>query len=198
MSACAPRPTAPRALIVVAVAAAAVAAAFAQPAATLQAARSEIVFVSRQMGAPVEGRFARFDAQVALDPRQPEQGRAAIMVDLASATLGHADIDAELRGAGWFDVARHPQAGFRAETIRAGGAGRIELRGPLTIKGRSRELVVPVALAAQPGGSTLASGSFTIRRLDFGIGAGEWSDTSLVADEVQVRFRLVLIGVPSP
>lgn len=185
-----------RAALVVTVAAAALAAAFAQPAATLQPARGELVFVSRQMGAPVEGRFTRFDAQAALDPGQPERGRAAITVELASATLGHADVDAELRSAGWFDVARHPTAGFRAESIRAAGAGRVELRGPLTFKGRSRELVVPVTLSAQPGGATLASGSFSIRRLDFGIGAGEWSDTSLVADEVQVRFRLVLSAVP--
>ena len=33
-------------------------------------AQSEIGFVSRQMGSPVEGRFRSFDAQVALDPKQ--------------------------------------------------------------------------------------------------------------------------------
>jgi polyisoprenoid-binding protein YceI len=35
-------------------------------------------------------------------------------------------------------------------------------------------------------------GSFPLKRLDYGIGSGVWGDTSVVADEVQVRFHLVL------
>ena len=36
-----------------------------------------------------------------------------------------------------------------------------------------------------------------IKRLAFKIGDGEWADTSMVADEVQVRFKLVLSGLPA-
>jgi polyisoprenoid-binding protein YceI len=50
---------------------------------------------------------------------------------------------------------------------------------------------VPVTL----NGAT-ASGSFAIKRLAFDIGSGEWADTSMVADEVQVRFKLQLAGLP--
>jgi polyisoprenoid-binding protein YceI len=35
-------------------------------------------------------------------------------------------------------------------------------------------------------------GAFTLKRLDFGIGSGLWSDTSVVADEVQIKFHLLL------
>jgi len=47
----------------------------------------------------------------------------------------------------------------------------------------------------QAAGNTTASGTFAIKRLDFRIGDGDWKDTSLVADAVQVRFKLVLTGV---
>ena len=56
-------------------------------------------------------------------------------------------------------------------------------------------MTVPVALAQAAGGLTTASGAFALKRLVFKIGEGEWADTSMVADEVQVKFRLVFSGV---
>ena len=44
-------------------------------------------------------------------------------------------------------------------------------------------------------GTTTASGSFVLKRLAFRIGDGDWKDTSMVADDVQVRFKLALTGV---
>jgi polyisoprenoid-binding protein YceI len=53
---------------------------------------------------------------------------------------------------------------------------------------------VPVTLS-QAGAVTTATGTFTIKRLTFKIGEGEWADTSMVADDVQVKFKLALSGV---
>ena len=64
----------------------------------------------------------------------------------------------------------------------------------LAIKGASQGVVVPVSVT-QAGGTTTASGAFAIKRLDFKIGDGEWKDTSMVANEVQVKFKLALTGV---
>ena len=90
-----------------------------------------------------------------------------------------------------------PQATFQSTAIRATGPGRFEVAGRLTIKGTARELVVPVQLAAA-GAQQVASGSFTIRRLDYKVGEAEWADTSLLANDVQVRFKLLLAGMPAP
>ena len=169
-------------------------AAHAQTAAVLVPAQSEIVFTSTQMGVPVEGRFRRFDAAITLDPKQPAAGSVALTIDTASATLGLAETDAELAKPGWFDTRAFPQASFRSSAIKALGAGRFEVSGALSIKGTSQPLVVPVTVT-QAGATSTATGRFTISRLAFKIGAGEWSDTSLVADAVAVRFRLVLGGI---
>jgi polyisoprenoid-binding protein YceI len=48
----------------------------------------------------------------------------------------------------------------------------------------------------QAGATTTASGVLPIKRLAFKIGEGDWADTSMVADDVQVRFTLALSGVP--
>ncbi len=160
-------------------------------------AQSEIVFVSRQMGVPVEGRFRTFDAKVAFDPAKPATSQIAFTVDVASATLGVRESDAELPKSVWFNTARFPQATFQSSAIKAVGAGKFEVAGKLTIKGASSDVVVPVTLAqpSGPSGVTTATGSFPIKRLTFKIGENEWSDTSMVADEVQVRFKIALTGV---
>lgn len=157
---------------------------------TVVPAGSEIAFTSRQMGVPVDGRFTQWQAQIAFDPKQPEAGKVAFTIATGSASFGAADTEAEVRKAAWFDIAKFPQASFQSGAIKAAGPGRFEVAGKLTIKGQVRDVVVPVTLAGN-----VASGAFTIKRLAFGIGSGEWADTSMVADEVQVRFKLQLAGL---
>ena len=164
------------------------------PQAQLQAAASEIGFTTRQMGVPVDGKFGKFTAQVALDPKQPASGSVAFTIDTPSARFGSAEIDAEIPKAIWLDSKRFPQASFQSTAIKAAGPGRFEVAGKLSIKGQMRDVVVPVALT-QAGPTSTATGQFVIKRLDFKVGEAEWTDTSLLANDVTVRFKLVLTGI---
>jgi len=157
-------------------------------------AQSDIAFVSKQMGVPVEGYFRKFDGQISFDPAKPATSKISFTVDTASATLGVRETDAELPKADWFNVPKFPQALFQSSSVKAMGGGKFEVAGKLSIKGVSADVVVPVALT-QSGAVTTATGSFPIKRLTFKIGENEWSDTSTVADEVQVKFKLALTGV---
>jgi len=160
----------------------------------LVAAQSEVGFISKQMGVPLDGRFKRFDAQIAFDPKKPEASTIAFTVDIASATLGNPEVDSELPKATWFNTAKFPQATFQSTAVKASGAGKLDVSGKLTVKGQVRDVVVPVTLV-QSGANTTASGTFAIKRLAFKIGENEWADTSMVADDVQVKFKLMLSGV---
>jgi polyisoprenoid-binding protein YceI len=157
-------------------------------------AQSEIVFVSKQMGVPVEGRFQKFSAKIAFNPSKPDQANIAFTVDMASATLGVKETDAELPKAEWFNTAKFAQATFQSTSVKALGAGKFEVAGKLNIKGATQNVLVPVTLT-QAGTNTTATGAFAIKRLAFKIGDNEWSDTSMVADEVQVKFKFALTGV---
>jgi len=165
------------------------------PAAKLIADKSQIVFVSKQMGVPVEGTFKKFDAQVAFDPKKPEGGSVVLRIDTASAGFGIPMSDAELPKAPWFDAAHFPQATFQSSAIKALGDGKFEMTGKLTIKGTAQSVTVPVGIAPAGGNQAVATGSLTIQRLDYKIGDGEWTDTSMVANEVQVRFKLTIAGL---
>ena len=173
----------------------ATAAAYAAPACAQQlAAGSEIAFTSKQMGVPVDGKFRKFDAKVAFDPKKPERANIAFTIDLASVSLGAAETESEIAKPDWFDTKKFPQASFQSTAVKAVGTGKYEVAGKLTIKGAAQNVVVPVALA-QSGGTTTATGGFTLKRLDFRIGDGDWKDTSMVANDVQVHFKLALTGM---
>jgi polyisoprenoid-binding protein YceI len=157
-------------------------------------AQSSVGFVVKQMGVPVDGHFRKFDAQISFDAAKPAANKVAFTVDIASATLGSAEVDAELPKAVWFNTAKFPQATFASSSFKALGGGKYEVAGKLTIKGQSRDVVVPLSMA-QAGAVTVATGTFAIKRLVFKIGEDEWADTSMVADDVQVKFKLALSGV---
>jgi len=157
-------------------------------------AQSDIAFSVKQMNVPVEGHFKKFDAQLALDPKKPEAGKVSMTVDTASGGFGVPDSDTELPKAPWFNVGKFPQATFQSTSIKSAGPGKLDVAGKLTVKGTSRDVTVPVTLT-QAGGTTTASGTFAIKRLDFKIGEGEWTDTSMVANDVQVKFKLAFSGV---
>jgi len=157
--------------------------------------KSQIQFAYRQMGVPSEGRFRKFSVQFVFDPVKPATSRTLIEVEPASAETGIKDVDEELKNAAWFDVRRYPVARFESSQFRALGGGRFEIAGRLTIKGKTRDLTVPMQ-PRMDGAAIVLEGSFPLKRLEFGVGTGSWSDTATVADEVQVRFRITLNPTP--
>jgi polyisoprenoid-binding protein YceI len=155
---------------------------------------SQIAFTARQIGVPMEGRFKRFTAQVWLDPKRPETGQVQVRIDLTSATLG-ADGEALLQEDAWFNTAKFPQAEFVSKQIKSVGPGRLQVLGVFKLKGVSQDIAVPVTLVSS-GSQLVATGSFTLPRLAYQVGNGEWADTGVIADDVQVQFSWQLQGVP--
>ena len=156
--------------------------------------KSRITCVSRQMNVPVEARFKQFNAQIAFDPARPAEGKARIEIDLDSFDIDNAEVNDEVRGKAWFDTKSFPKATFVSAAIKPLGGGRFEVRGPLTIKGRTQEVVAPFTFK-EDAGTTAFDGAFQLRRLQFNIGEGVWKDTDTVADEVQIKFHIVIAAV---
>ena len=165
---------------------------FAQQA--LVPAQSSVNFEAKQMGVPIKGQFKKFDAKVQFDAAKPETSKLHFSVDMGSATMGAKETDAELPKADWFNTGKFPQATFDSSAVKALGGGKYQVDGTLTIKGNSQKVSLPVTLA-QAGATTTATGTLPLKRLTFKIGDGDWKDTSMVADEVNVQFKLALTGV---
>lgn len=155
--------------------------------------KSTLAFVSSQMGVSVDGSFKRFTATLDFDPAKPEAGKATLDIDLASIDAGGPEANDEVKGKNWFDVKQFPTARFVSTSVKPLGSNKYEVRGQMTIRGKSREVVAPFTLKPDGAGAVL-EGGFQLKRLDYGIGTGAWGDTSVVADEVQIKFRLTVAG----
>lgn len=157
-------------------------------------AQSELTFTAKQMGVPINGHFKKFDAQISFDASKLAASRVTLTVDMGSASIGTPEMDTELPKAPWFNVPKFPQASFASSSFKALGGGRYEVGGTLSIKGQAQPVLVPLTMT-QAAGLTVANGVLPIKRLAYRVGDGEWADTSMVADDVQVRFKLSLSGV---
>lgn len=175
------------ALLLLCIASPAIAADFA----VLRPQQSSVVFVSKQMGVPVEVSFRKFSANIRVDPAKAEQGKARIDIDLTSIDTGNDDANQEAAGKAWFDSKKYPTASFVSSQVKALGKGRYEVLGDMTIKGKTQKIRAPFTLE-QKAGALVVAGSFPLKRLDYGIGSGIWGDTEVVADEVQLDFRFTL------
>jgi polyisoprenoid-binding protein YceI len=156
---------------------------------TVDPARSRIGFSGVQVGAPFQGRFKRFSAQIDFDPAASEAGRAVVDVDLASAETGDAQRDTSLPQAEWFDTKATPQARFEATRFVAKGGDAYEAVGSLTIRGIRRDAVLPFRLTRE-GSTARAVGHLDLVRTQFGVGQGPWASGQWVALEVGVDIDL--------
>jgi polyisoprenoid-binding protein YceI len=159
--------------------------------------QSRLGFQYRAMGAPVEGEFHRYQADIQWDPAKPASARIQLDVDTGSIDAGLPDATSEAIKGDFFDSRRHPWAHFVSSAVQPQDKGRYLLKGTLTIKGVSRPVSLPILLRAD-GPAQQLKGTFILKRLDYGIGQGQWTDTSALANEVPVAFSLRLLPAASP
>ncbi len=160
-------------------------------------ARSTLEFEFRQAGASSKGRFTRFQAALAWPAAGAiAPGAAALVVDIDTASIDTADQDRDLtlRGAELFAVERFPTARFEATGwAPAAAVATWTVNGRLRIRDRTRPISFPLTLRFETAaGQRVATlrGETRLRRLEFGIGQGEWQSTEWVGDEVTVRWNL--------
>ena len=159
----------------------------------VQPKQSSIAFKYQQMGVTMDGKFRRFASQLSFDPEQPAKARASFDVELASVDTGSSEADTEVAGKPWFNTKAFPSAQFVSSGVKALGGNRYEVSGKLTIKGHAQDVVIPATFSAQ-GKTGVFEGGLTLRRGDYGIGEGAWAKFDIVANDVNVKFRITATG----
>lgn len=150
---------------------------------TVDRDNSRLAFVATQNGAPVEGAFSDWSADITLDPSDLASARIEARVRTGSAATGQAQIDGTLPGGAWFDVASTPEAVFTSSQITGTGENTYEASGKLTIKGVSKSFVLPFTLEID-GDMAHATAEVPLARTAYSLGSD--IPTGTVADEVKV------------
>jgi polyisoprenoid-binding protein YceI len=181
----------PRTLAVFALAVAALAASPAARAADyVQAPGSTLTFACSYQGETFTGRFPQFTTRLTFDPKQLATSRLDVAIPMAGATTANADYDGEMRGASFFDAKKFPQARYTATKFRALGGNRYAADGTLSLRGVSKP--VTLTFTWTPGAKPVLAGKATVRRLDFGVGGGDYADTDLIPNAIAVSTKVVL------
>jgi polyisoprenoid-binding protein YceI len=151
---------------------------------------STLGFTSNFQGSSFDGRFNQWTAAISYDPAKLASSKFDVTVDLASAKTGDNDRDSALPGQDFFDVAKYPKAHFVTTAFHQQGS-QVIADGMLTLRGVTKPVSLSVVFKPQGHGATLDV-SGTMKRLDFGVGGGQYADTSVIGPDVKVTAHLVL------
>ena len=158
---------------------------------SIDVAKSKITFSSKLMGSNLNGGFTKFNGKVSFNPDEPEKAKANLLIEITSFNAGGEELQDEAKGKDWFNTKIFPSPNFVSDSVKSLSNGKLEIHGNLTIKGKSVPITMTSTYQLQ-GKQMVFDGAFQLLRLDFGLGAGNWADTSAVANEVPVKVHLVV------
>ncbi|MBB3119869.1 YceI family protein [Pseudoduganella violacea] len=153
-------------------------------------AKTSVSAVFKQMNVPIESKFKKHNIVIDYNAATPDASKASVEVETASLDLGEAEMNKEVAKKEWFNSAQFPKATFVSSAIKSAGAGKLNVSGKLSIKGKTADVTFPIVVKTE-GGKQVFEGALPIKRLAFNIGEGEWKDTGMVADEVTIKFHVV-------
>lgn len=153
-------------------------------------AKSSVTATFKQMNVPIEAKFKKFTAQIDFNSVKPEASKANVDIDIQSFDLGDPEYNKEALKKEWFNAAQFPHANFVSTAMKPGVNGKFEVAGKLTIKSKVIDVSFPLVVKKE-GINQVFEGALPIKRLAFNIGEGDWKDTSIVADEIVIKFRIV-------
>jgi polyisoprenoid-binding protein YceI len=158
---------------------------------SMQPKDSQLSFIGTQAGAQFEGKFEKFTADIKFDPKDLAASRFDVQIDTASVNTRDGERDSTIKSADLFAVKQYPSARYVAEKFTQTGKGKYTASGKLTLRNVTKDVPIEFTFEENASGAWL-KGAASIKRLDFGVGQGDWKDTETVANVVQVRFALLL------
>jgi polyisoprenoid-binding protein YceI len=130
--------------------------------------------VRHMMVSNVKGEFTKHSVKVQTD-KDLTKSTVEVTIDVASISTGNAQRDGHLKSADFFDAAKFPTITFKSKKIAKAGKDAFKVTGDLTIKGKTKEVVLEVKNFVGPvkdpfGGSRLGlEASTKIDRRDYGL-----------------------------
>ena len=160
----------------------------------IQAPGSSLVFAGKYQGEAFTGRFPGFATTFSFDPANLGGSKLDVTIPLAGAKSGNSDRDSTLQGKDFFNVAQFAQARYTANGFRDLGNGQYAADGTLELRGIRKPVALTFTLSG--GDNPVLVGQAVVKRLDFGVGAGDWADVSIIPNEIAVATRVTFKPAP--
>ncbi len=154
--------------------------------------KSFLKFYAIQNGAPVQGAFKEYKADIRFDPDVLHKSSITVEVDTGSVTSANADVEQNLKTPDWLSAVKFPTATFKTESIsRMPNSQNYYAPGNLTLRGKTAPVQLNFRMEHFDAKRAIATGYVTLHRNDFGVGQGEWAKDDVIRNEVRVEFRIV-------
>lgn len=155
----------------------------------VQQTGSSLTFATQYQGEVFAGNFPGFTARLSFDPAHLNTSKLDVVIPLAGTNSKNSERDDTLKGADFFSIAKFPQARFTATKFRSLGGNNYAADGSLNLRGATKPVTLTFTWAA--GAKPVLTGKATVKRLDFGVGGGDWADTSIIPNEVAVSTKVI-------
>ncbi len=147
-------------------------------------AGSHLAFATKYDGEVFTGKFPGFSTRISFDPANPAAGTLDVTIPLAGAETGNGDRDSTLKTADFFDVAKFATATYTAKGFTKTADNKYVANGTLALRGVTKP--VTFTFEWKPGANPVLTGKATVKRLDFGVGEGDWKDTKTIPDDTAI------------
>lgn len=164
---------------------------------------SAVSFSVKHFFTPTKGHFDGYDVALHFDRESPENSSVQVTIPVAGIQTGNEQRNAHLLSGDFFEADAHPEITFVSQEVRQVSNDELVVRGPLTIKGVSRTVDLPVKILGvtdlpedlqQAFGGIKEVASFeatvSVDRRDFGVGVGSWAATAVVGSKVDITIAL--------
>ena len=154
--------------------------------------------VKHNVVSTVRGQLGAISGRIEYDGKDVRSIVADVSIDVTAINTGNSGRDNDLRSDNFFNTAQFPSMTFKSKRIEPVGQGRFRMIGDLTIRDKTKEVVLevegPSAVVKSPRGVlTGASATTTINRKEFGVMYNRMIEAlPVVSDEVVVVIDMEL------
>ena len=152
------------------------------------AGESSVTFSLKNFGFRTGGKLDPPEGDIVFNPDDLSKSYFHVTIKTESINTDNNSRDEHLKDADYFDVKKYPLIRFVSTSIKTGSKkGSYEALGTLTIKNKSKEILLSFT-AEKKGGGWLFAGSFKMNRRDFDVGGSSTLSNELAVD-IKVAVR---------
>lgn len=157
---------------------------------TIAPDNSRVIFHYSYEGEAFQGEFKNIDATFDINPANPGACNIKVTIPIADIRVDSPDVLDYLMDEDMFHAEQFPTASFQASQCRLQSANSFVAEGQLTIRDQTHPLSFPFVFDVEMNDGQPRfhlSSEVTVKRLDYGVGTGFWSDTVALPNEIRIE-----------
>lgn len=145
-----------------------------------------VQFRIKNLGFDVNGSFSGLKGKILFNGDNLSASNIEVTINASTVNTGNSTRDKHLRGKDYFDATAFPQIKITSERVaRSVTPGYYVFFGKLSMKGVIKEISFPFKATAENGGIRF-TGSFSIKRRDFGVGG-----RNTISNDVDIKLNVL-------